>query len=180
MKTLAMLTGVLIGITSWGIQTSQVMLHGNVLASDSETLISGTRPSNFPLSDARITITTDEQVVHEQWSSSSGNYAAFLEAGIIYSVTVSKAGYLTRSFIIDTSDLPMSGASRVFKLYGDVTMLSTPPRLGDDEFSDRPMAQAYFHANLQRLDWDRAFAREAFEAILPELTGSFELVTNKD
>lgn len=171
MKALVLFTGLLIGLTSWGSEHVRIMFHGSVFASDSEALISGNRPATFRMADAHITITTDGIVVHEQYSSSNGAFATMLEPGKQYVIHVRQSGYLTRSLAVDTSMIPESSELKVYKLYGDVTLMSTPEHLTDEYFMGLTMAKAEYNAQNERLEWDRDHARRVFEVVIPTLKG---------
>lgn len=171
MKALVFLTGLLIGLSSWGSEHVRIMYHGNVFASDSEALISGNRPASFRMADAHITITSEGQIVHEQFSSSNGAFATILEAGKLYVIHVRQEGYLTRSVSVDTSMIPESSELKVYKIYGDITLMSTPAHLTDEYFTGLNMAKAEYASQNQRLEWDRDHARRVFEVILPTLKG---------
>lgn len=171
MKALVFLTGLLIGLSSWGSEHVRIMFHGNVFASDSEALISGSRPANFRMADAHIIIINEGQIVHEQFSSSNGAFATILEPGKRYVVHIRQEGYLTRSVSIDTSMIPEASELKVYKIYGDITLMSTPVHLTDEHFTGYAMSKAQYIADNQRLEWDRDHSRRVFEVILPTLKG---------
>jgi hypothetical protein len=166
MKTFALFTGLLVGISSWGSINSQVIFHGSIIATNSELLSSGGQPAHFNLSGAQITIMADDEIVYEQRSSTEGAFALVLDGGAIYTMTVSALGYLTRTVTIDTTTLPDEEGFRVYKLYGDLSMISTPPQMSDNQFEDTEMAWAEFNHRHHRMEWDEDFARSAFTQVV--------------
>lgn len=178
MKTLLLITGLLIGIGSWGNENIRIMFHGTVSACDSEALIEGKRPASFRMADAQITVTCDGQLVHEQFSSSNGAFAMILEPNNQYMIHVRQAGYLTRSLTIDTHLIPPSTELKVYKIYGDVIMMSTPERLSDEHFMGLHMAKGEYNPENLRLEWDNDHARRVFEVFLSALKGEDGLATS--
>lgn len=179
MKALALLTGLLIGIGSWGSDHIRIMFHGTVFASDADAVISGSRPATFRMADAHITITSDGQIVHEQFSSSNGAFATILEPGKLYTIYIRQSGYLTRSVSIDTNLIPEANELTVYKIYGDMALISTPEHLTDEHFVGLPMARAEYSVLNQRLEWDKVHSRTAFETVLPTLKGEDGLATRE-
>jgi hypothetical protein len=166
MKTLALFIGTLISIGSWGSPESQILLYGNVFGNQIDVLLSDGSPSLDALSGVHVLITSEGITYHDQSSQSNGKYAAVLDAGKQYLVTFKKAGYLTRTFTVDSAGLAAQNKTEVVRLYADVTLFTTNSILPESSFEDEPFAHAAYRANHGRMEFDSDFRRRAFEAFL--------------
>lgn len=179
MKTLTLLSGLLICIGTWGQASNKVMVHGHVFSADSRSVLSGKRVDTQIIQGAQIVITAGDSVIHQQMSSSKGYFAAVLEEGTYCTLTISKPGHLTRTLTIDATELPETAEIKVLRLITDATLYTTPKNLKDHTFEDTVMGHARYIARHGRMEWDQDFARSAFERMMRTIK-SGEVVARRE
>ncbi len=153
------------------------MVYGNLLASSTEAMIAGGRPNFQPIADVHITVLSGDSVIYDQLSSATGHYAVMLDTPGEYRFVFSKPGFLTRTALINTSDMRNGCDRSVIKLHGMLTMYAAPEGFDLDRFANTPMNRAKYNTVNQQLEWDREFSRRAFDRLVEAF--SEELVVSE-
>jgi hypothetical protein len=170
MKKIIFTLAVLLTVTAAQAIQPKVLFYGYVIEGDVDAIFERTEKASNSL-DAVVIDLLDEEGVLKTWTNrKTGFYSVVLDPGKKYTVRFARPGYITKSFEIDTRDVPSKDYEEAFKMFTDVTLF--PSRNFPDEhtLSTAPVAKCKFDAHRERLMWDMDYAKIAFDHFL-RITG---------
>lgn len=179
MKAITLISALFISLSGWT-SNSEILLRGTVIESSLDIVLSDAKPSRSPLERVRVLVYLEDELVHDQLTSSTGFFATVLESGLLYTVAFEKDGFLKRSIEIDTRDLPNAGQATVSQLYTDLTLYAVSEAFSFVPNEDKPAARARYIQHRGRMDWDHHYARMAFDRYMEQVRASRELAESDD
>lgn len=150
-------------------QNVSVLFYGNITDNSlSEVLNIKEKPSKETFLDSVwVEVYANDSLVKSFYNRHTGFYNVTLETENLYNVVFSKPGYITKRFAIDTRNVHVAPEIASLKMLTDVSLFRAPEQPGNlTSYSKRPVAKCSFNEERNRLEWDMAFAREAFDQFL--------------
>lgn len=179
MKAITLITALFLSLSGWT-SNSEILLRGTVLASSLDIVLSDAKPSRTPLERVRVLVYLEDEVVHDQLTTSAGFFAAVLETGMLYTVAFEKDGFLKRSIEVDTRDVPMGESTSVSQLYTDLTLYEVTEAFDFVRSEDKPSARARYIQHRGRMVWDHHYARMAFDRYMEQVRASRQLAKSEE
>ena len=151
---------------------AKVLIYGYVIEGNvNQILKTDKKIESVNLEDVKIYLFKNGELIKEMNNRKTGFYSLILPVGAAYEIMFERKGYISKKVQILTEEVPDKDYNEAFKMVTDISLFPEMDGKDLNNFSQQVIAKCNYNSSKDRMDWDMAYAREAFGKFL-ELLGA--------